>query len=162
MAFIGEAEEPCCELIHRLAAAGYPLVLIAKEDMHFARLAEDILDRLPQADIETIDCVKEACWEADVVVFNDLKSFDAELLEKVKAVVNQKILVYFLKQANQSSILLEKRKGVRRSLSNAVWVQVIFDGGSGELHIGGDENAAAIVEGILDQAGYKTTPLEAV
>lgn len=159
IAFIGEADKISSDLIQKLAARNYPLVLVAKEGNHFEELSAQIVNRIPGADMETIHCEREGCWEADVIVLNNLKDLSAGLAEKIKEVTNQKILVYFLHEEEQSTST-EKLKHFQQSLPNAEWVQVVFDVVSNEMHITGAEETTALMENIFNQAGYKTRPLK--
>lgn len=161
IAFIGEANQICSDLIQKLAANNYPLVLVTKEGNHFEDLFRQILNHIPDADVETISCAHEGCWEADIIVFDNL-NFDPGFSEKIKEVTNQKILVYFLNKENQSSILMEEIKSFRQLLPNTEWVEVIFDPVSEEMHITGADEATGIIENIFNQAGYTTNLLKAI
>lgn len=161
IAFVGEADTTCSRLIQKLAAENYPVVLVAKEGNHFENLSGKILNLLPEADIETINCEREGCWEADIIVFNNWGNFSAGLPEKIKEVTNKKILVYFLKKEAQSAST-DKLKIFQQTLPNTEWVQVVFDPVSNKMHLTGADEAIAVIEDILNQAGYSTSVLKTI
>lgn len=157
IAFIGEADEICGELIQKLAASNYPLVLVSKGRGHFEDLSTKILNDIRGADVEAISCEREGCWEADIVVFNRLRAGDLQLAEKIREVTNQKILVCLLNTEDQLSTSKEDVKTFREMLPNAQWVEVVFDSVSGRMYITGVNEASTIVTHIFCQAGYRTS-----
>lgn len=160
IAFIGEADDVCSQLIQRLAAENYPLVLVAKENNHFGEASRQILSRIPEADIEVIGCEKEGCWEADIILLNQLRDLDSGLPEKIMEVANQKILVYF-SNAHDRPVPFQKLQTFRQLLPNTEWVRAVFDPVSSEIQVTGEEETAAVVEDIFKQAGYTTSLLKA-
>lgn len=153
IAFIGEADKTCNQLIERLAAEKYPLVLVAKEGNPFEELSGKILNRVPDADIEVITCEREGCWEADVIVFDSSVDFNSDLIEKIKEVTNQKILVYVLKKTGESDST-DGFKSFQQLLPNTQWVQLAIDPVSHDIHIAGDEVAKAAAEKIFNPEVY--------
>ncbi len=159
IAFIGDADKSSA-LIQRLAAKDYPLVLVRQEGKHFEDLREKILSSAPEADIETIGCEREGCWEADIIVYSPTAVGNAERCEKIKEVANQKILVYLFNKEKESSHAAEKIKNCGRLLPNTKTVLLVFDPVAGEIQIGGPDDAAGTVENIFRQTAYKVVRLE--
>jgi hypothetical protein len=157
IAFIGEADETCAELIQKLASGNYPLVLVTKGKDHFEGLSKKILNDVPEADVETINCEREGCWEADIIVFNRLRADDLNLAEKIREVTNQKTLVCLLNKEDQLSTSEKEVKTFREALPNAQWVQVVFDPVAGRMYITGANDVSAIVAHIFYQVGYRTS-----
>lgn len=149
IAFIGETDEICSDLIQKLAAENYPLVLVAKEGNHFEKLSGQILNHKPDADIETIHCEREGCWEADVIVLTHAANPDPKLLEKIKEVVNQKILVYILNEKDRGPLTEEEITISKQILTNTEVVQVIADPVSKEMDISGTDEATTSIENIF-------------
>lgn len=159
IAFIGKADEICLDLIRTLASQGHPLLLVTQEDNHFSRLAHQILEEVPEADIETIGCVKEGCWEADIIVLSHGIYLDPQLLERVKEVATQKILVY---HGGDESIPA-RREGVGtlpQQLPNTGIVQLTWDIDSREMTVQGADDPARVIARILTHAGYKINLLK--
>ena len=152
IAFIGETDEVCSQLIQKLAAENYPLVLVTREGNYFGDLTRQILGRIPDADIEMIDCVREGCWEADVIVLRNRASLDTELSEKIREVASRKILVCLLDAGDPISF--PALKNMQQLLPNTEVIQVIADPASREMQIAGAEAPAAVIENIFNRAGY--------
>lgn len=160
IAFIGEADDICSQLIEELAGKNYPLVLVAKDDNHFDDLAEKIRKQIPEADIETIPCEREGCWEADIIFFNHFQPFDAGLPEKIKEVANQKILVYFLTVEEQQPADAAFRR-FQKLLPNTDWVQVVLDGAARSIRMESKHMAVlSVIENIFITAGYRSVNKE--
>lgn len=153
IAFIGEADKTCNQLIERLAAENYPLVLVAKEGNHFEELSGQILNRVPEADIEVINCEREGCWEADVIVFDSSVDFNTALVGKIKEVTNQKILIYVLDKTGQPDSI-NAFKSFQQLLPTTQWVQLTIDPVSHDIQIAGDEKAKAAAEKIFNPEVY--------
>jgi hypothetical protein len=152
--FIAETDEFCSQLIQNLAAENYPLVLVSAESNHFEDLALKIKERMPEADIENIQCAREGCWEADVIVIGNAINPGAPLLEKIKEVASHKILVCLSTEGNSTSFPAGRLKDIQQLLPNTEVVQVIADPVSGEMQITGTEAPAAVIENIFNRAGY--------
>src|SRR5690348_4476563 len=89
IAFIGEVDEQVDGVITKLVKAGHPLVLINKP----ASPSVQMQKKFPTADVEMIDCEKDACWEADIILLANMASPGKILLEKIRTVATQKILI---------------------------------------------------------------------
>ncbi len=146
IAFIGEAGKICGGLVEKLAAAGNPVLLIGQADKLSGQGAQQILKQIPNADIEEIDCAREGCWEADVIVFCGAASVETAVSEKIKEVANQKIMVYVSDQELDET---EKIGELKKSFPHSEWVQLHFDSATTEMHISGPPEARATIENML-------------
>ena len=159
IAFIGEPDKTCNQLIQKLAKKNHPVVLVAKEENHFENLSRKILNHTPEADIEIVNCTREGCWEADIIILCEGTSIDSGLTEKMKEVANQKILVLLLNKEKQSSVITEEINKLRKDLPNTRLVQLIFNPVSKEMYLTGEDEAKSMVEDIFNRAGYTTSTL---
>ncbi|MBS1738752.1 MAG: hypothetical protein JSS98_19400 [Bacteroidetes bacterium] len=156
MAFVGEPVAAPNMLIERLAASYYPLVLVANDSNHIETLSKRLFEQTPNADVEVLECAKEGCWEADIIVLNDILSVNDGLIEKIKAVANQKIVVYLIREEEQSPSMIEAVGQLQHRLSNTIGVQLILDSETKEFHIAGNKEATSIIENILNAIGFRS------
>lgn len=145
------------ELIQRLASAGYPVILADGEAGAFGRLLAQISLLLPGADVTIATCAKEGCWEADVVVSGSLWDPDAGLLEKIKEVASQKVLVHLREHVGGGTP--EALKRFRELLPNTAVVAISPDTHGETVDIAGPEAPRTLVATILEQAGYQIREL---
>lgn len=54
----------------------------------------------PHLDVEVIDCVKEGCWEADMIVLAG-EGTGADSLEKIREVATQKVVLLLMAENEQ-------------------------------------------------------------
>jgi hypothetical protein len=156
IAFIGKADDSSSSLIRKLARKNYPLVLVTKDDPDLVKLSGQILDETPQADVEIIDCVKEGCWEADVIVLANAVTPEPEWVENIKAVATQKILVYLSFTEKDATYPVEMTKALRRLMPHSKVVQARLNPVSQVVDITGEEGAVATVIDIFSNTDYKT------
>lgn len=156
MAFVGEPVAAPNMLIERLAASYYPLVLVANESNHIETLSKRLFEQTPNADVEVLECAKEGCWEADIIVLNDILSVNDGLIEKIKAVANQKIVVYLIREEEQSPSMIEAVAQLQHRLSNTIGVQLLLNSETKEFHIVGNKEATSIIENILNEIGFRS------
>jgi len=155
IAFIGAADNSCKELSNRLASAQYPLIFVANEGEPLAILSQQISDRMPQGDISRVECAKEGCWQADIIIFCPLQDADAALLQKIEAVTTRKILVHLSDKKDSGQSFFEGSKIFREALPNTQFVQ-LFPGTDPEtMQVENfDDEAPVIIAQILKEAGY--------
>lgn len=162
IAFIGAATETSDDLIRKLASVDYPLVLVAKDDNQYPALSAQILRELPNADVEVVDCAREGCWEADIIVLITTSKTDEELLEKIKEVANQKVMAFFSGSEESGAFATGDIETCSRLLPNTAVVKVMAHPASREMQIAGAEKAIAAIVPIFGEAGFKTSLIEKV
>jgi len=100
IAIIGATEKAGSEIASKLAKDDYRLLLVSNNEKELTHLLNNINKNKPIAEIDTIGCIKDGCWEADIIILavdsNDAK----EIVEKMKEVATQKIVVQILSQQN--------------------------------------------------------------
>lgn len=76
-----------------LAHAGYPLVLMSREEAKLERLRHEVVAVDHNASLEIITCAKEAAWEADIIIPAVEAHELAEVAEHIRQVAIGKIIV---------------------------------------------------------------------
>lgn len=98
-------------LLRKLALNNRLLVVSDRTD-NFTELSEFIQENTGEDTIELIDCAKDGCWEADIIIlWNGFKQETKEL-EKLQAVAIQKIVVFLTEteESNSNHLLFPHSK----------------------------------------------------
>ncbi|MEI6949391.1 NADP oxidoreductase [Paraflavisolibacter sp. H34] len=93
IALIGATAGKCPELAKNLAKGHYRLLLMDKDPEQLGRLLQAIKEAAQQADLEVIDCPREACWEADIIISTVPCCEEKQLAENIKQVATGKIII---------------------------------------------------------------------
>jgi predicted dinucleotide-binding enzyme len=102
-------------IAHKVSAGNYRLLLVSNEINHKSQIVQNIKQNNLNAEVEIVDCAKEGCWEADIIVlaipFHELK----EVIKKINEVVTQKI-VLIISNENQSLFSFDKAQALQQLL----------------------------------------------
>lgn len=155
IAIVGATESAGIEVAGKLASQNFRLLLISRDESKLKQLAEEILHHTPGADVEIINCVKEGCWEADIIVLAASPIPAETLIEKIKDVATQKIVVEIVQGSNSSAT-----EALHRVLPYSKIVTASFiTHPEKEVTITGlDKKAVQLIEGIAVKAGFKFQP----
>ena len=93
IAIVGATEKNGKEIVMKLAPMPYRLLLISNEITELDRLKNDLSLMHPHAEIEALDCIKDGCWEADIIILAVPHEAIQEVAERIKEVATQKIVV---------------------------------------------------------------------
>jgi predicted dinucleotide-binding enzyme len=149
IAIIGATEYKGTAIANHLAKSNYRLLLISNDMEKLSYLSESIFLTSPNAEIDILECVKDGCWEADVIILAIACNEEKSIAEIMKEVATQKIVVSISDERNTNEELqrlLPYSKIVKASLTSA----------SNEVSIkGNDEEANAEIADIFKDAGYK-------
>ena len=114
IAFIGKADETSTGLIERLAERQYPVILVDSGNSGFGEVSLGILDHDPTADVAVVECAREGCWEADVIILTEGFIPDPEMLERVRTVATQKTVISLSGDETDAGGPGEKTKRLKR------------------------------------------------
>jgi predicted CoA-binding protein len=151
IAIVGVSGETEFIVAGRLASAGYHILLVSKEEAGSAGLGKDMNPGAPGADVEWVDCVRDGCWEADIIILWVPPDEEATVAEMIREVATQKIVVHFSKGTRATEELQQ-----RLPYSKLVCLSDQLD--QEQIGIGGtDRQASEEIAGILEVAGYLVT-----
>jgi len=91
IAIVGATEKRGAFIAKNLAKGNYRLLLMSEESEKLAALRDEL--NSSTAEIETISCAKEACWEADIIIVAAPYGMVKKVAEKIKEVATGKIVV---------------------------------------------------------------------
>lgn len=94
IAIAGATNQKGKDISKQLAKTNSRILLISNDAEALSMLEKEILTSKPKAELETLNCFKEGCWEADIVLLlADEKDMDA-IISKIKEVSTQKTVIY--------------------------------------------------------------------
>jgi predicted dinucleotide-binding enzyme len=115
IAIIGAGIETGAAIADELNEDSYRLVLVQNGINNKSQIEKNIRQKNLRAEVEIVDCAKEGCWEADIIVlaipFRELK----EIVEKINEVVTQKIVV-IISDEKESSFSFNKAQELKELL----------------------------------------------
>lgn len=156
IAIVGATEKAGIEIANEFASEDYRLLLVSDNMEKLSDVTEKLSQKKPAAEIESIECVKDGCWEADIIVLAVAANEEKMVAEMMKEVATQKIVV----SLSDCDIQNEQ---LQKILPYSKLVNVSYIANSKEISIAGN-NAPANKEisDIFLKAGYylsKNLPL---
>ena len=148
IAIIGATEKNGIDIATRFAQINARLLLVTNNVEKLPEVLEMITMRKPVAEIDTAECVKDGCWEADIILLAVPHSQENEVAEMMKEVATQKIVISISDQELEDGNLqqiLPYSKLVK--ISNILQSKEIFIAGD-------DEEANEEILNIFHEAGY--------
>lgn len=121
------------DILMKLAGHYRLLWVRRKEDLQTASFHD-----IPESEVEIIDCAKEGCWEADIIVLAG-EALEDDLLEKIRDVATQKIALLITRD-NVEGRQEEKLAQIREALPFSKTAAANFH--LGETRLSGDNPAA--------------------
>lgn len=102
IAVIGAAGNMGSGIAANLAKAGYRVLIAGNDQSKLSSLLTKIKSNTPNADVEIIDCSKEASWEADIIIPAVSYQAQAAVASKIKDVVTGKIVISLANPLNDT------------------------------------------------------------
>ncbi|MEO5649295.1 MAG: NAD(P)-binding domain-containing protein [Ginsengibacter sp.] len=156
IAIVGATGNPGNEIACQFAFTGYRLLLISNDISKLIQLKEGITCKEPKAEIDAIECVKDGCWEADIIILAVAVHEEKEVAEMMKEVATQKIVV---------DVSNEEKAGeyLQQILPYSKLVMVSGNLSAKEMVISGEDGEVneEIAE-IFNQAGYYSTIVQSI
>jgi predicted dinucleotide-binding enzyme len=150
IAIVGATEKSGKEIVMKFASMPYRLLLISNEITALDHLKNDLFVMHPFAEIETLDCVKDGCWEADIIILAVSPEVIQQVAEGIKEVATQKIVVDVFNTKDNIGELKKilpysKLVGISGNLSSEIIIS------------GDDKTANEEIQQIFILAGFTST-----
>ena len=97
---MGATEKAGRAIVNQLASMPYRLLLISHKENELKKLAETITKQYPGAEIESVRCVKDGCWEADIIIIAVEAEEEKRVAELMKEVTTQKAVIVVSENEN--------------------------------------------------------------
>lgn len=151
IAIIGATNKNGEEIAIQLSRGDYDLLLISNDKEAMDHLSEKMKTLQSRAEINFIECVKDGCWEADIIIVAIPHNEEKMVAKLMKEVATQKIVVDFSNEKNAGDEL-------NSILPYSKLVRISGDFPSKEIIISGDNEAAnEEISQIFNQVGYHIT-----
>ena len=148
IAIVGATEKIGKIIAERFSSIPCRLLLVSNDLNQLQSLSQYISEKQPVAEIDTIECVKEGCWEADMIVLAVPLCEENEAAQKMKEVSTQKIVVSFCDGDDTN-------KNLNKILPYSKLVKVSGNLESKEIFISGeDETVNEEIRSIFNHAGF--------
>ena len=171
VAIIGATENAGAAIAKNLAGGNYRLLLFAHDHDKASSLVNEITEMIPTAEIECLNCLVDASWEADIIISAVPPGMEAEIAQKIKGVATQKIVMVIAGYGDSNSDkrivehsaaeelqkLLPYSKVVKAfsSARAADFARAVTAGRSIDSFIAGDDREAVqMVTEIISNAGF--------
>jgi hypothetical protein len=151
IAIIGATEKNGRQITSQFAQKDYRLLLISNDTDQLSVLSKSLTTTQLIAEIEPIACVKDGCWEADIIILAVPLCDEKEAAERMREVATQKIVA--LVSENEAEL-----KTLQQLLPHSKLVKISGDFPSKEISIvGNNQEAKEEISDIFQNAGYKIT-----
>ncbi len=149
IAIVGATEKAGVEIVERFSGMPYRLLLVSNNAEQLSQLATDISRKNRNAEIDTLECVKDGCWEADIIILAVPACEEKQAAEMMKEVATQKIVV------------VVSNTEVEHFLPYCKVVKISFAAKNKMILSGNNLTANEEISKIFNQAGYQVgTSLE--
>lgn len=143
IAIIGATGREGSEIALSLSSLPYRLLFVSEDQEKLSHLLESLTAKGHIAELDTINCVKDGCWEADIIFLTVPGCDEKQAARLMKEVATQKIVVA-LSDTNLGEILPYSK------------IVTLSDLGSGKATISANNPAALLeISALLQQAGYQ-------
>jgi len=102
IAIIGASGEMGSALAKTLVNSDYRLLLMSRDKSKVGKLAAYLKRNTPTAEVAVVECEKEACWEADIILLAVPYRIEKEVAEKIREVATQKVVIDVSNPLNES------------------------------------------------------------
>jgi predicted dinucleotide-binding enzyme len=152
IAIVGAENKNGIEIANRLAAGNYRLLLLSNQNHPFSKVYKNIKALTPDTEIELIDCVKDGCWEADIIIIAVGDENINEVVEKIREVAIQKIVAFFLNTTKAESSI---QGDLQQLLPYSKVAEVLKSSNAMDIFISSDDDEALqTISTMLSLAGY--------
>jgi 8-hydroxy-5-deazaflavin:NADPH oxidoreductase len=100
IAIIASSNEKATAIVNKLPVENVSLLLLAKYANQFIELSTGMQSKYPGIELDIIDCMKDGCWEADIIILDIPRHEEKQVAELIKEVSTQKIVVSFSENKN--------------------------------------------------------------
>ncbi len=102
IAVIGATGNMGSAISKSLSKGNYRLLLCSDDKGKVQTIVNDIKSSHPSANVEVIDCSAQASWEADIIIAAVPYEAVKDVVEKIKEVANQKIVISIANPLNET------------------------------------------------------------
>jgi NADPH-dependent F420 reductase len=173
IAIIGATGSMGSAISRNLSKGNYRLLLKANDQAKVQKLVKEIRSSNAGAEVEAMECPRDASWEADIIISAIPYAAEKEIAEKIREVANQKIVVSIANPLNKTfdglvtspdtsaaeelQKLLPNSKVIKafNTIFAADFATPVIDGRQADAFIAGnDQEAVETVSELVSVAGF--------
>ena len=173
IAIVGATENIGSAIAASLAKENYDLILMSKDSGKLSKLKSNLLKDEGKAIVASNACMREACWEADIIIVATPYEAQREVAEEIREVAIGKIVISITNPLNKEYIdlvtspntsaaeelqkLLPDSKVVKtfNTTFAADFISPLIDGKRMDAFIAGNNgDAVRVVSDIVKSAGF--------
>lgn len=149
IAIIASSNKKATAIVSKIFLKNYRLLLLSKYENQFEQLSGQLQLEHPGAEFELIDCMKDGCWEADIIILDIPRHEEKVVAELIKEVATQKIVVSFSENKKELG-----NETLEKLLKNSKIVKANHTSGASCISLYGKEQDVVLeVSGILKNQG---------
>lgn len=151
IALLGDTGKFSPGLMEVLLKQDLRLLFISEEETKHINLKEQLERFHALAEVEFLSCEREGCWEADIIAITRNENIPAELVQKIKEVSTQKIVLIISEEHD-----LEGQSELLYQLPFSKVIEINIDTKANKFSVSGnDVSALTGISTIFENAGYK-------
>jgi len=132
IAIVASTKEKIQTIIGSIACGNYRWLLVSKHE-NFGMIQAEMQFLYPGVEMEIIECTKDGCWEADMIILDIPGCEQREVAEMIQEVSTQKIVVRMCEES------LADGEDLQKLLKHSRVVNVIGDATSSKRTITGKD-----------------------
>lgn len=133
IAVIASTKEKAKAIVQKISDKNCRILLVSKHENEYVQLQTEIQSQYPELELDTTDCMKDGCWEADVIMLKLSKDEEKEVAEIIREVATQKLVISFSDIEKGCS-----EENLQRLLSYSRVIKVSGSGNGGSMKITGN------------------------
>ena len=102
VAIIASDDDKALEVANVVWLKEHRVLLVAKYPGQMTQASQTIQEQYPDAEVEVMDCMKEGCWEADLILLNIEDEDEAPVADLIREVAIQKPVVRLITDLDAS------------------------------------------------------------
>lgn len=151
MAILGDTGEFPPVLMEILVKQDLRLLFVSEDEAKNEKVRKQLEPLKAAAEIEFKSCEREGCWEADIILLTRPEKVSSALVEKIKEVATQKIVLVVSEDLNQPD-----KPEFEKLLPYSKVVKFVFDPLEKEFSISGkDAESLEDIQKLLEGTGYQ-------
>lgn len=151
MAILGGPGEFPPILMEILVMQDLRLLFVSEDEAKNEMVRKQLEPLKTTAEIEFISCEREGCWEADIIAVTRPENISSALVEKIKEVATQKIVLVLSEDGDRAD-----KPEIDKLLPYSKVVEIVFDPRKKEFSVfGKDAKAKADVQNTFESTGNK-------
>ncbi|MGN6603821.1 MAG: NAD(P)-binding domain-containing protein [Ginsengibacter sp.] len=154
IAIVGANGKTGRAIVNRFSGVPHRLLLVSDQFDELHQLVATLIEKKTIAEIEALECVKDSCWEADIIVMAVEPTEEKEVGELMKEVATQKEVVVV-------SDMEHKCDALKKVLPYSKVIKAKLDVETNTINLSVAQGTVnEEISRIFIEAGYKTTLID--